>query len=84
MIGRTVGTIARRSIARSLGLGAAAAPGSPLLPAILGAALPTALRRASPVALLAFAAGGLVARRLLARRRQRRSESPRAESPPAG
>ena len=83
MIGRAVGAIARRSIARSIGLTAAAGTGgaSPL-PAILGAALPTALRRVSPAALLAVAAGGLVVRRLAARRHRQQSPQGQPQGQP--
>ena len=87
MIGKAVGLIAGRSIARTLGLTAGAtAAKAPLLPAVVGAALPTALRRVGPAALVAVAVGGLVARRLVVRHRRHTTEdaTPASAAAPEG
>lgn len=64
MIGRIVSALAGRSIARNVGTTAGGARG-----ALIGAALPTVLRRMGPVGMIAAAAGGYAVKRALDKRR---------------
>ncbi len=60
MIGRILTALAGRSIARNVGTVAGGTRG-----ALIGAALPTVLRRMGPVGLIAAAAGGYAVKRHL-------------------
>lgn len=63
MLGRLISMIAGRSIARTVG-GVAAGP----VGLVVGAALPTVLRRLGPFGMVAAAAGGYVVKKMIDRR----------------
>lgn len=64
MIGRIVSALAGRSVARHVGTVAGGTRG-----ALIGAALPTVMRRMGPVGMIAAAAGGYAVKRILDKRR---------------
>jgi hypothetical protein len=64
MIGRIMSALAGRSIARNVGTTAGGMRG-----AVIGAALPTVMRRMGPVGMIAAAAGGYAVKRMLDKRR---------------
>lgn len=78
MIGKAVSAVAGRSIARTLGLGAAS---NGLVPLVT--ALPFVARRVSPVGMVAFAVGGLVLRRLVVKHKARKAAEAAHASPGA-
>jgi uncharacterized protein YqgC (DUF456 family) len=64
MFGRIMGALAGRSIARNVGTVAGGTRG-----ALIGAALPTVMRRMGPMGMIAAAAGGYAVKRLIDKRR---------------
>lgn len=66
MIGRIVGALAGRSVARNVGTVAGGTRG-----ALIGAALPTVMRRMGPMGMIAAAVGGYAVKRVLDKRRAR-------------
>lgn len=68
MIGRIVGALAGRSVARNVGTVAGGTRG-----ALIGAALPTVMRRMGPMGMIAAAAGGYAVKRMLDKRRAKQA-----------